>query len=91
MACIFKLEHIAHDARHPIQDTRTMKVNRLPVVAAPHHSRILQKPAAMKAPMSGSREPEGVLTQLGHVVREAHSFNVPRMQPLQGWLLCSVR
>jgi hypothetical protein len=49
------------DSRRPIQDTWYVKVNRLPIVTAPHDGWILYEPTAMKAAMPDGRELEGIL------------------------------
>ena len=54
-----------------------MQVDGLPVVPAPHHRRILEKLATMKASMPGGRKTEGVLAHFGYVVCEAHAFDIP--------------
>ena len=72
VARIPELCSIAQQSRKPAVHTFAMQVDCRSIVAAPHDRRVLQKLAAVKAPMSGSREPEGVLDHLGHVAREAH-------------------
>jgi len=43
-----------------------MKVDRLPIVTAPHHGRVLQKLSAMETPMTSSRKAEGVRFKFGN-------------------------
>jgi hypothetical protein len=58
----------------PFFMTGTMKIDRLLIVATPHHGRVLQELPAMKTPMASSRKAEGVRFKFGdgmgnHVTR----------------------
>lgn len=60
MIGILQGQRVPHEPRHPIQNIVVVEVDGLPIESAPHHGRIVEELAAMKAPMTRGREVEGI-------------------------------
>lgn len=69
---IFQFKRIPHNASRPVQATRTMKVDRLPVILIPHDSRILQEFSAMKTAVSRSREAKRIRGEFRYPSSDRH-------------------
>jgi len=79
MIRIFEFQGIAPQSFRPPKDTWSVKVDCLPIGAAPQDGRILEELSADETTMTGRREVEGIVVQLGNGMSD-HSSSILHLQ-----------
>jgi hypothetical protein len=71
---MFQVQRGPHESQYQRFNAEAMQLDPLTIVSIPHHSRILEKLATVKASMPGGRKPEGVFHHFGHAMRQTHVY-----------------